>query len=323
MIRIFFCLFFTITSFNVFSQNLVPNPSFEEYIDCPYSTAEFETQVISWYSFNGTPDYYNVCSNQIDGFVGVPQNAAGWQYAQEGNAYAGILTYTHSTVNEREFIACSLIEPLVPGQQYYVNFYVNSYNGGELSLFLGATNRIGLKFFLDPEYNGDSNPYVPQNEADIEYNQMLTDSISWTNVSGSFIPDQAYNWLAIGNFYDDVNTDTLQLGEPGYCYGIYYIDNVCVSTSPDGCGITSVNGKVDLSNVQLFPNPFGNEFTVNSEKSTIENIEVVDLKGSTILRRQTHNNIVKVNTENWVKGSYIIRITLKNGLVINKLILKQ
>src|SRR5690606_5756731 len=199
MIRIFFCLFFTITSFNVFSQNLVPNPSFEEYLDCPYSTAEFETQVIDWYSFNETPDYFNICSNEIEGFAGVPQNAWGWQYAQEGNAYGGIISYSHTYENAREYIACPLNESLIPNQQYYISFYVSKYDGGELEYVSCSTNRLGMKFFIDPVYNSDSNPYLPQNESDIEYNEMLTDTSSWTLVTGSFIPNQSYNWLAIGN----------------------------------------------------------------------------------------------------------------------------
>src|SRR5690606_25932355 len=56
-------------------QNLVPNPSFEEYLECPYSTAEFHSEVVDWYSFAVTRDYFHSCKNELSGNAGVLENA--------------------------------------------------------------------------------------------------------------------------------------------------------------------------------------------------------------------------------------------------------
>src|SRR5688572_2216175 len=81
------------------AQNLVPNPGFEVYNNCPpdrsaiaYSPdyTSFPTAV-AWVSAlsNTTPDYYNTCATNP--LVQLPFNTYnGYQEAHGGNAYAGI-----------------------------------------------------------------------------------------------------------------------------------------------------------------------------------------------------------------------------------------
>src|SRR5687768_16803403 len=71
----------------VFGQNLVPNPSFEDYDTCP----EFLSQInyaIGWGSSRQTPEYYNSCAIPFT-VASVPHNYFGSQYPASGNAYAG------------------------------------------------------------------------------------------------------------------------------------------------------------------------------------------------------------------------------------------
>ncbi len=42
-------------------ENLVINPSFEEYLHCPTGAGEFTYSVANWYSADGSVDYYNEC----------------------------------------------------------------------------------------------------------------------------------------------------------------------------------------------------------------------------------------------------------------------
>ncbi|HZV44348.1 MAG TPA: hypothetical protein VFF90_07710, partial [Saprospiraceae bacterium] len=77
--RILVLLSFTYFGLSGWSQNLLPNPSFEVYTTCPtnYNTGE-PLQCIPWTkATQGTADYFNVCA--FGNNVGVPANYFGSQ----------------------------------------------------------------------------------------------------------------------------------------------------------------------------------------------------------------------------------------------------
>lgn len=62
LIKFAIYILFLLTSTLIFSQNLVPNPSFESMNYCPVGIANPEA-VSSWYNPNkSTPEYYNSCA---------------------------------------------------------------------------------------------------------------------------------------------------------------------------------------------------------------------------------------------------------------------
>src|SRR5258707_902616 len=60
----------------LFSQNLVSNPSFEEYSVCPDLWNQ-TSRATGWSSFRSSTDYFNTCDGS--NVVGVPENFAGYQ----------------------------------------------------------------------------------------------------------------------------------------------------------------------------------------------------------------------------------------------------
>lgn len=302
-------------------QNLVPNPSFEEYLECPYSTAEFHTQVLDWYSFAVTPDYFHSCSNDLEAYAGVPANAWGFQWPITGEAYAGFITYSYN-INEREYMACPLIENLEIGEEYYVMFYVSLIDGGDIDYWHCASDHFGAKFFIDPEYTPEvsDNPYLPENSADIEYNEMITDTDNWKLIDGWFTAVQEYNWLALGNFYDDDHSDTMQLGYWEGCLAIYYVENVCVAKNPEDCDylkqesdVNSVDEPNDPENsILVFPNPSSGLFQVESS-SPLTAIRVYNPIGQLILNKKVGGQRSTINGTIWSKGLYIIEVEDEGG----------
>lgn len=73
------------------------------------------------------------------------------------------------------------------------------------------------------------NPFPINNQSLFHSDSILTDTVNWIKLSTSFIADSAYQYLIIGNFYDDNNTDTLSVNNIGNV-GYYYIDDVCLTT---------------------------------------------------------------------------------------------
>ena len=98
------------------AQNVVPNPSFEEYTVCPDDLAQIENAV-GWSTFWGSADYYNVCSG--NSLTGIPANAFGYQAAYIGDAYIGCYTYKNGPIY-REYAQAQLIAPLTPDRKSVV-----------------------------------------------------------------------------------------------------------------------------------------------------------------------------------------------------------
>ena len=85
----------------VCAQNLVLNSSFEDTITCPNSTSQIYYSQNWFEPYFCSSDYFNICNSNI---VSLPTNYVGFQYAEQGNAYAGIVVYNTLDTNFREFI---------------------------------------------------------------------------------------------------------------------------------------------------------------------------------------------------------------------------
>ena len=104
-----------------FSQNLVPNPSFEDTLNCPTNQAQIYNAPPWFQPTANTPDYFHPCSGT---FIGVPQNWHGYQFARTATAYAGF-GCQYSSMNGREYIESKLLDSLLAGKKYCVEFYVS------------------------------------------------------------------------------------------------------------------------------------------------------------------------------------------------------
>lgn len=84
-IVILFC--FLYCAFQSFGQmNLVPNPSFEDYMQCPTAYDQID-RATGWSTYSESTDYFNSCSNLTSSGVGVPFNSWGQQWAKGGSGY--------------------------------------------------------------------------------------------------------------------------------------------------------------------------------------------------------------------------------------------
>ena len=88
-ILVIFLLLFGINSIGqIIGTNLVNNPSFEEYYNCPVNAGQLNESKY-WWGFSA--DYYNSCTTVPQ--LSIPSNFAGFQYAHTGNAYTGLIIF--------------------------------------------------------------------------------------------------------------------------------------------------------------------------------------------------------------------------------------
>ncbi len=323
-------LILSFTQFIFNAQNLVPNPSFEEYYNCPLSVGGLgvnggEPWIKYWYSMQWTPDYMHYCVGDPEASNYPTSNAWGSQEPYDGEGYISVISHDQ-TIGAREYIAIELIEPLEIGETYEVSFSVSDADGGELEYFDCVTNNMGLRFLKNPAYywnnESDNNPLSPMNEADVNENDLITDSLGWTLIAGTFQANDSYTHIAIGNFFDDEHTTIVATGSGEGCAALYYIDEVCIVKQGDNCDIlhnyineyewkqfyipSVVNESLDLSNLPM---------------ENIEELRIVDIYGKLWLKQKTI--LSNLDTTFLKSGIYILQVKLKNGLFKNYKFIKE
>jgi OOP family OmpA-OmpF porin len=202
--------------------NLVPNASFESYVNCPVTFGQF-FETVSWTMPNtGTSDLFNVCSPGGFPSVSVPVNTIGNEAPVSGVGYAGIIPYS-AAPDYREYVQAQLTSALVANATYTVSFNVSL--GDTCSI---AVDRLGAYFSVGPLSFGNDAPIAVTPQVESPANVPLDNSTGWTTISGSFVAAGGETHIILGSFRDDAATNTSPGPSvwPGGAY--YYIDDVSV-----------------------------------------------------------------------------------------------
>ncbi len=218
-IKIKILLLFIGITLNGYSQNFVPNGSFEEKTDCPYTCCQLD-MVNEWYSplenYPNSPDYYNKCSNYNNSFTNsIPRTGDG--HLGFG-LYSKVFVYT-------EYIAIKLIKPLTPDNAYNISFWIKLAN---LSNY--AVSDISLLFANSAKI--DNFPYSlsglsPQIS---NKNGVISDTL-WVKINVQYKPDDSFNYLIIGSFKDSSEINYLQTNYSTYPEAYYFVDDFSIYES--------------------------------------------------------------------------------------------
>jgi len=303
--KIFFICFLT-CSFIFFdqkanSQNLVPNWSFEDTSSCPDNIGQID-RAIGWSSYAVTPDYFNSCANPSSIInLYVPRNIFDFQYAKSGSAYAGFCAFNNIASNVREYIGIQLTNPLTVGQKYYASVFFNRVGQSGMHMNV-AVNKLGLNLSTVPFFS--TNPQKPTNNSFLYSDSIISDTSVWTQVSGYFIADSAYEYLSIGNFFDDsvvsyINYDTIS------AISYYFVDDVFLTDSvPLG-----TNNLIIQNGISIYPNPVFGELVIQGNQ--IEGIELYSQTGQLI--RQDFfapQKNMGLDVRGYSNGLYYLRIKI-------------
>lgn len=222
------------------SQNLVPNPGFEDHETCPknYIVRYVKELIPGWtLPTRGTPDYFNSCTNLQ---VGVPQNFMGYCLPKDGQAYAGLIllldpdNHSRKKTDYREYLQAQLKMPLKKDGIYRVRFY---YALAPYSTF--AINRLGAVLSVKKirrRFSTRVLGYKPQIVMDTT---LVIETQQWHSAETIFKARGGEKYITIGNFFDDVHTSYKNLDLKGLTsfmqskivqnqMAYYYIDLVSV-----------------------------------------------------------------------------------------------
>ena len=211
-------------------SNLVPNPGFENYTNCPVSLSGVALAV-PWYmpTENGSSDLFNECGTPPGCNMDIPRNGFGQQIAHTGTGYVGLYIgdVGGSTGGYREYVQTKLLCPMIPGQTYDVKMYVSS---ADYSTKQGDGLGILLSTVKDTAPGiGPVIPATPQ--VSNPSGNILTNDTSWTLIGATIIADSAYKYITVGNFKNDANTTIVPVTRPGayLTSSYYYVDDVSVT----------------------------------------------------------------------------------------------
>jgi hypothetical protein len=237
MKRLFLLLLSFLLCINVKAQlNLVKNPSFEQYSLCPNSFDQI-SYATSWHSIdtNGivscASEYCNVCAT--GGGIGVPSGGDYYQYPRTGNGMAQTAMFFDESYYYpigRNYMQGQLKNTLENGKPYCVTFYVvleeksgNASNNIGAYLDNGSIDSTTLSTCGFPQTQ-----YTPQ----VEETTIITDTLNWIKVEGSFIANGNEKFITIGNFKDKAHTSYVPFNTTsGVHISFYLVDDVSVIES--------------------------------------------------------------------------------------------
>jgi hypothetical protein len=301
------------------AQNLVPNPSFESG-GCPQGPGEI-VLATSWTqpSF-GTTDYFNVCGATAPLSVSVPSNLLGWQNARTGIAYAGFCAIEPpANYSYREYMQTQLSSPLQAGTKYFVRFYV-----ALADCVSYATDDIGVDFSANAiSAMHDSTLNVIPQVSNPEGN-VITDKVYWTLIEGSFVAAGGEQYMTIGNFKNNQNTDVQFVSWNFWSTAYYYVDDICVSDDSLECELATVQEYAFSSRLKLYPNPVSSDLNVECEFENSESVimNIYSVQGQRVLtftetNVQRGTQLKTISVAELPEGIYILEI-LQDGAVMKK-----
>ena len=298
------------------AQNLVPNPSFELYTQCPSDLAQID-RAIGWESIQVSPDLFNTCC--IGDTVGVPESFLGFQPAYDGSGYMGLGT---GTLYTKEYAQAELSSALVPGQATYISMEVSPGGFGLVGTTSPqlAASGIGIRFSVQPLPYSTTYGQYDFDTAVVYLPTVLSDTSAWTNVSCVYIPDSAYRYIQIGNFFSDSLTTTVVINPNGDWEGSYaFVDQICVSQMQGVCEVIDHIQETNSAKDEPFVAAAYGILTVAGPAGSILAFEcqVFDAVGracTSTLRVPSGGSSV-VNAQQWATGLYSLLYRTSSGRI--------
>lgn len=268
--------------FPVDGQNLVPNGHFDTYTNCPTSTLQI-SYATGWETYGGSIEYLHECGTNPA--ITVPSNSFGFQYAtgSESGGYAGFYpAYSAGPNYVYEYFGRELATSLMVGQEYHVSLKMSL-----ADLSNCALDKMGVLFTTIPY--SPQNPLQANNAPHVYTTATITDSVNWVTISGSFIADSSYQYIAIGQFFDPSNHTQTVLSGNSCTFPYYYVEDVCVSENPVDCGLaTGLTEMAEKESLKIYPNPMRASAVVEiGDLGGMEGeLKVYDMQGREVRRME-------------------------------------
>ena len=328
--NVLLCLIFSKTSFT--QQNLVYNGDFEEYSSCPeYESTPFQNpqeieKCIGWKAPTyGTSDYFNECAMDffLSGQVFQPPFSAicptcfGCQTPFNGNGYLGFYATSYiggsgsdgyNGIMWWEYVSGKIIEPLIAGEKYKYSMEISLSEVSDLMI-----NEIGVYLSDNEVYtlNTSSLNLVPQ--LIFQDSNFFNDTVNWIHLETEFFANGSEQFVTIGNFKDNITTDTLRRIpiNIGQMSTYIFVDDVRIEKVIE---IDSINSK-PISNIFTPNNDGTNDLWVFPSSFENEKISILNRWGNLVFESSISVNFWDGKDSNGnicTEGTYFFKTSNSN-----------
>lgn len=305
----------------LFSQNLVSDPGFENYNDlfCGILTpGAFDQMMADWsnpsqaspqmYFTDNDPSCFN---HQPNSTYSGPFGLKGSQMPLEGSAMAGLWCYTIEDLNQRHYVQTVLSEPLEIGETYKVGFYASLADAMEFGI-----DRLGAVLTSDAISTPGDGPIAATPQVEVDY--VLLESEEWVLISDTIVADEAYTYFTVGNFYDDQETTTIS--NPNATGGLstygafYFIDSVFVERISD----VSILSNSEESAVQVFPTYVTQQLSIKASYPGV--CEIYASTGKLVYAVNVQKGLNQYDLSLLANGAYLVSVVTKEGVYSTRVI---
>ncbi|UPT66808.1 MAG: T9SS type A sorting domain-containing protein [Sphingobacteriales bacterium JAD_PAG50586_3] len=307
-------------SVNARGQNLVQNPSFEQYNQCPNDQIGCDiTSIPFWQWSKSGAAYANLCnfSDTVAGFCTVPFNVAAdgcYQYPQDGNGYALVEVTVGNQSNPltyRNQLQSKLLKPLDSAQCYYFSMYISLCDSCGF-----ATDDIGVLFVNN--FINVNGPNLVENFPTpqiVHLGNFITEKETWVKYEGSFTALGGEYYILIGSMSkpDSISQITVPTGVDWNHKATYWIDNI---TLLECDSLTEIN-ETPINTTKIYPNPAQDYFVVDAGNFNNIQVELFDISGRKLLQQKITINQQQVDVSGLANGVYIAAI-INSGQVVKR-----
>lgn len=195
-------LFFSFLQLNLNAQ-LIGNPDFEEFVDCPTMLGQV-SNANGWEIAVESSDYYN-CGFYTSAFFPTTSQAS------SGDGCMGMATYGNANASA-EAIGTVLLEPMQEGQEYLFLIDMKMPNGGSYASLCSGISFYG--FVEQPELSVTSQHISSLPGAVLLDSTDMVVSTEWVTDSVQFVAQDNYEYLVISN------------GISSNCAQYVFVDNI-------------------------------------------------------------------------------------------------
>ncbi len=184
----------------------------------------------------------------------------------------------------------------------------NSFGNGSISkLYI---NIIPQTF--TPNILGNPNPQ-PYSEELYSVSQQLGKTYNWTVTNGNILNGLGTNYINVqwGNTgFGQVNVNVVDTNNSICSYSPFLKVNI------GNVGIESLAN----NGVSIYPNPFIEELTIETNSDKVQRLEILNLMGQTVYTSYINNKKTTINTSAFANGVYILKLYTDKETVVRKFI---
>jgi autotransporter-associated beta strand protein len=235
---------------------------------------------------------------------------------QNGGTNIVNLTLREGSVSEFEIMNATSYDKVIATGK--VRFSKDSLAAGKpkikIKTLTGAQIKDGDRFEIIKAKSLDA---AYSNGFDIEYPSV--NGIAWSvesKADSTKVPKESFTFTNKVTTY--TMTDSLAINTVVLTDTMKYNYRVTVIAH----AASAVNNISDKNNISMYPNPAKDILYFNADKTEINSIEIIDIKGRVIFKNKYDSRAIQVNIGQFNPGIYYTKVLTREGIKVNKLIVQ-